>query len=94
MNNMNSDAVIKNYEEHGALLRGHFLLSSGRHSNQYVQCAKLLRFPDKAAEVLKDVAEQVKDLGITKICRLYLLLVFSIILKSCSSCSSPSGIIP
>lgn len=51
-----------------AFLEGHFLLSSGRHSCQYVQCAKLLRFPDKAAEVLKDVADQIKDLGITKIC--------------------------
>ncbi len=37
MNNMNSDTVIKNYEEHGALLRGHFLLSSGLHSDAYLQ---------------------------------------------------------
>lgn len=51
-----------------AFLEGHFLLSSGRHSNQYVQCAKLLRFPDKAAEVLEDVADQIRDLGLTKIC--------------------------
>ena len=51
-----------------ALLEGHFLLSSGKHSGGYCQCAKLLRFPDLAARVLRTVAEQVKDLGVTKIC--------------------------
>lgn len=65
---MSEQRVKEILKETEAFLEGHFLLSSGRHSNQYVQCAKLLRFPDKAAEVLKDVAEQVKDLGITKIC--------------------------
>jgi orotate phosphoribosyltransferase len=38
--------------ECGALLEGHFLLSSGNHSNEYFQCARLLRFPDQAAAVL------------------------------------------
>ncbi len=51
-----------------AFLEGHFLLSSGRHSGGYCQCAKLLRFPALAAEVLKTVAEQVKHLPITKVC--------------------------
>lgn len=51
-----------------AFLEGHFLLSSGLHSGGYCQCAKLLRFPDLAAQVLAAVAEQVKDLGITKVC--------------------------
>lgn len=57
--------IMKSYE---AFLEGHFLLSSGRHSGGYCQCAKLLRFPDLAAEVLKTVAEQVKHLPITKVC--------------------------
>ena len=51
-----------------AFLEGHFLLSSGLHSGGYCQCAKLLRFPDLAAQVLEAVTEQVKDLGITKVC--------------------------
>jgi orotate phosphoribosyltransferase len=34
-----------------ALLRGHFLLSSGRHSDTYFQCARLLQFPDLAKEL-------------------------------------------
>lgn len=52
----------------GAFLEGHFLLSSGLHSGGYCQCAKLLRFPDLAAQVLKAVADQVRDLSVTKIC--------------------------
>ena len=45
-----------------ALLEGHFLLSSGRHSDKYCQCAKLLQYPDKAEKVLKVVADKIKDL--------------------------------
>ncbi|WP_032120551.1 orotate phosphoribosyltransferase [Clostridium amazonitimonense] len=56
--------VIDILKESGALLEGHFLLSSGRHSNKYCQCAKLLQYPDKAAEVLKIVANKLKDIEI------------------------------
>lgn len=59
---------IEILKECGAFLTGHFLLSSGKHSGGYCQCAQLLRFPDKAAAVLESVAEQVKDLPITKVC--------------------------
>ena len=58
-------AIMK---ETDAFLEGHFLLTSGRHSGGYCQCAKLLRFPDKAAKVLSTVVDQIKDLGITKVC--------------------------
>ncbi len=51
-----------------AFLEGHFLLSSGKHSGGYCQCALLLRCPKKAEAVLKTVAEQVKELGVTKVC--------------------------
>ena len=56
--------VIDILKEVGALLEGHFLLSSGRHSNRYCQCAKLLQYPDKAEEVLSVAAEQLKDMDI------------------------------
>ncbi len=55
-------------KESEAFLEGHFLLSSGLHSGQYCQCAKLLRFPAAAAEALKTVVEQVKGLPVTKVC--------------------------
>jgi orotate phosphoribosyltransferase len=47
-------------KESGAMLEGHFLLSSGRHSDRYFQCAKLLQYPDKAAEALAAVAEKIR----------------------------------
>ncbi len=65
---MNEAEVLAILKESEAFLEGHFLLSSGRHSGGYCQCAKLLRFPDKAEKVLSRVMEQVKDLGITKVC--------------------------
>lgn len=56
--------IIDILKKSDALLEGHFLLSSGMHSNRYVQCAKVLRFPDMAEEVLKPAIEKVKDLEI------------------------------
>lgn len=56
--------VIEILKESGALLEGHFLLSSGKHSNKYCQCAKLLQYPDKAEKVISIVKEKVKDLDI------------------------------
>ncbi len=65
---MEREQIISILKESGAFLEGHFILSSGKHSGGYCQCAQLLRFPDKAAKVLSCVAEQIRDLGITKIC--------------------------
>lgn len=53
--------IIDTLREVGALLEGHFLLSSGKHSDRYCQCAKLLQHPDKAAKVLKVVADKLKN---------------------------------
>ncbi|GHT83094.1 orotate phosphoribosyltransferase [Spirochaetia bacterium] len=47
-------------KESGAMLEGHFLLSSGRHSDFYFQCARLLQYPDKAAEALAPVANRLR----------------------------------
>jgi len=51
--------IIELLRESGAMLEGHFLLSSGRHSDKYFQCAKLLQFPDKSQTALKPVAEKI-----------------------------------
>lgn len=56
--------VIEQLKQSEALLEGHFLLSSGRHSNRYCQCAKLLQYPDRAAKVLSVVVEKLKDVQI------------------------------
>lgn len=61
---MSNIDVIEILKECNALLEGHFLLSSGKHSNRYVQCAKVLRYPDQAAKVLSLVVDKIKDLDI------------------------------
>jgi orotate phosphoribosyltransferase len=48
-------------EESGALRRGHFLLSSGLHSEAYVQCALLLEDPVRARQVGSDLAELLRS---------------------------------
>ncbi|CBH20408.1 MULTISPECIES: orotate phosphoribosyltransferase [Acetoanaerobium] len=56
--------MIELLKQTDALLEGHFLLSSGKHSNRYVQCARILRYPDKAEAILKPVAEKLKEMKI------------------------------
>jgi len=43
-----------------ALLEGHFILSSGLHSSKYIQCAKLLSFPNIADSICKSLAKKIK----------------------------------
>jgi len=49
-----------------ALLEGHFVLSSGLHSSKYIQCAKLLSFPNQADKICKSLANKIKK-NFTKI---------------------------
>ena len=43
-----------------ALLEGHFILSSGLHSNKYIQCAKLLSFPHHAFKVCNSLSKKIE----------------------------------
>tara|TARA_Y100000590_G_scaffold379004_1_gene446366 strand:- start:4082 stop:4663 length:582 start_codon:yes stop_codon:yes gene_type:complete len=52
---------LKILKETNALLEGHFLLSSGLHSERYVQCAKLLSKPEKAKALCFSLAEKIKE---------------------------------
>ena len=51
---------LKILKETNALLEGHFILSSGLHSDQYVQCAKLLSQPKKAELICSSLCEEIK----------------------------------
>ena len=53
----NSLVVLKKTD---ALLEGHFVLSSGLHSPQYVQCAKLLSKPNQAKKFISSLATKIK----------------------------------
>jgi orotate phosphoribosyltransferase len=56
---MNQDEVLRHFRETDALLEGHFLLSSGLHSSRYLQCAKVLSHPDRAALLCRALADKV-----------------------------------
>ncbi len=55
------DAAAEIIEETGALLRGHFRLTSGRHSGEYFQCAKMLERPVHAGELGRLLADRYRD---------------------------------
>ena len=52
---------LKILKETEALLEGHFILSSGLHSKQYVQCAKLLSHPKKAEAICSSLCEKINN---------------------------------
>ena len=61
---LSADQVLQHFRTTGALLEGHFLLSSGLHSPAYVQCAKVLMHPDRAAELCRSLADKIEaELG-------------------------------
>ncbi|MDR1541558.1 MAG: orotate phosphoribosyltransferase [Clostridiales bacterium] len=47
-----------------ALLIGHFLLTSGRHSDRYIQCAKVLQRPEFTSELMQSLAKEFESDGI------------------------------
>ena len=52
---------LKILKETNALLEGHFILSSGLHSNQYVLCAKLLSYPKQAEIICSSLCEKIRE---------------------------------
>lgn len=58
---LSNEEAINIFSEAGALLEGHFRLTSGRHSNQYMQCAQVLQYPDATEKLARHLAEQFKD---------------------------------
>lgn len=54
------NTIIKEFEEAGAILHGHFVLSSGLHSNTYIQCAKIFENPSRAMNVCELLANKIR----------------------------------
>ncbi len=54
---MQAEQVIQKFRETGALLEGHFVLTSGLHSAIYLQCARVLQHPRVAEEFGRSIAE-------------------------------------
>ncbi len=61
---MTDKEILQKFEETGALLNGHFILTSGLHSTQYFQCAQVLKHPDIAEKLCAQIAEHYKNAGI------------------------------
>lgn len=61
---MNADVVLARFRAAGALLDGHFRLSSGLHSPGYLQCALVLQWPEIAAALGATLAASVRALGL------------------------------
>jgi orotate phosphoribosyltransferase len=61
---MKHENVIDVFKRTGALLEGHFILSSGLHSSVYLQCAIALQSPAVAAEFGAAIADQFRENGI------------------------------
>jgi orotate phosphoribosyltransferase len=57
------DAVLSLFRSTGALLEGHFRLTSGLHSNGYMQCARVLQYPDHASALGRALADLVRALA-------------------------------
>ena len=56
---MTQDEVLAEFRASGALLEGHFLLSSGRHSAYYLQCARVLMNAERAARLAFAIAHTI-----------------------------------
>ena len=57
---LSDDAVLKEFRDAGALLEGHFILSSGFHSSAYLQCARVLMEPRRAERLCASLAEKIR----------------------------------
>lgn len=64
---MNEENILELFKKTGALLTGHFLLTSGLHSAQYFQCAKVLQYPNYAEELCREIGQHFKGQAVTAV---------------------------
>lgn len=58
---LNKEEAVTIFTDSGALLNGHFRLTSGRHSNQYMQCAQVLQYPAYTEQLARHLADVFRD---------------------------------
>ncbi len=64
---MREEEVILLFQDIGVLKKGHFRLSSGRHSGTYLQCAILQQYPNLNSIVMSEIVDKVKQFNPTVI---------------------------
>lgn len=57
---MTRDDVLQHYRDSGALLEGHFLLTSGLHSPVYMQSARVFMYPQRAEALCRALADKIR----------------------------------
>jgi orotate phosphoribosyltransferase len=62
---MTENEILDIFRKHSALLEGHFILSSGLHSDRYVQCALVLQHPRVAEQLCSQLADQLRHLELS-----------------------------
>src|SRR6476619_5757535 len=60
-----TDSILGRFRAVGALLEGHFRLTSGLHSPGYLQCALVLQYPDHAEALGRAIGQRTRDLNAT-----------------------------
>ena len=60
---MTENEIFQIFRENSALLEGHFILSSGLHSDRYIQCALVLQYPRIAEQLCSELAAKLRHLG-------------------------------
>jgi orotate phosphoribosyltransferase len=60
---MTDNELLDIFRKHSALLEGHFVLSSGLHSDRYVQCALVLQHPQVAEQLGSELAGKLRHWG-------------------------------
>lgn len=58
---MDHESVLNEFRAADALLEGHFVLSSGKHSDRYLQCARVMMDAERAARLLGALASKVRE---------------------------------
>jgi len=58
---MNSQEALEIFVKTNALLEGHFLLTSGKHSDKYFQCARALQYPEYNQSFAKEIVENFSE---------------------------------
>lgn len=61
---LKEERILEIFSKTGVLTEGHFLLTSGRHSNRYLQCAQVLQYPNYTEELCSQIAEAYKNAAV------------------------------
>ncbi|MDS1029628.1 orotate phosphoribosyltransferase [Bacillota bacterium LX-D] len=61
---LNQKEIEQIFLDSEALLQGHFRLTSGRHSDRYIQCAKVLQYPEYTTKLCGELARRFQNTGV------------------------------